>query len=109
MFILQIEKLEAFGKNQGQMNSENCMFHLGIRLWQSNFQSNFMLMRLMLLQLFKYDFKFNTKEKILGCKIHDVSTSISINFQKSPEDDDDDESDKYTSRNTGSYILVLEM
>ena len=35
MFILQIEKLEAFGKNQGQMNSENCMFHLGIRLLQS--------------------------------------------------------------------------
>lgn len=50
MFILQIEKLEAFGKNQGQMNSENCMFHLGIRLWQSNFQSTF---RLLLLQLLK--------------------------------------------------------
>ena len=42
--------------------------------------------------------------KILGCKIHDVSKSISINFQKSPEDDD--ESDKHLEARDRRYSCL---
>ena len=39
-----------------------------------------------------------SKVNILGCKIHDVSTSISMNFQKPPAEDVDDERNKHLEK-----------
>ena len=59
--------------------------------------------RIVLRKVMKTSFASISVNKILECKIHDVSTSISINFQKSPEYD---ESDKHLEARDRRYSCL---
>ena len=47
--------------------------------------------------------------KILGCKIQDISTSISIKdkFEEMTDDDDEDESDKHLEARDHRYSCLI--